>query len=142
MTTAFWDSSALVPLLVPRQDGAARLRKLLEQYPPVVWWSSPVEVSSALERLRRRGELGAEEYAAAIQRQAFMEAWFEIPPTGELRALARSCLARHDLRAADALQLAAALTWCRRRPAGRPFLCRDRRLSAAARSEGFLMVEL
>jgi len=118
------------------------LQRLLDEYPPVIWWDSQVEVSSALERLRRRGELSPEEYAAARQRQESMGAWLEIPPTEDLRELAKVCLARHELRAAGALQLAAALTWCRERPSGRPFLCRDRRLIAAARAEGFLVVEL
>jgi predicted nucleic acid-binding protein len=127
---------------VPRQDGAAGLQRLLKEYPPVIWWNSPVEVSSALERLRRRGELGLEEYEAAQQRAAMMQTWIEIPPIDELRELAKTCLARHDLRAADALQLAAAITWCRQRPAGRPFLCRDRRLLASARAEGFSIVAL
>ena len=42
---------------------------------------------------------------------------------------------------ADALQLAAALVWCNRRPARRHFICLDRKLRMAARAEGFTEVE-
>ena len=141
MKTAFWDSSALVPLCVPRQDEAGSLRQLLGDYPPVVWWSSPVEVASAIERLRRRGELSPEEYAASRQRLMELRlSWREIQPTVRLRGLADACLSRFDLRAADALELAAALIWCREAPAGRTFLCCDRRLSQAASEAGFTIL--
>jgi len=136
--TAFWDSSALLPLCVPRRDKAGALRQLLNDYPPVVWWSSPVEVASAMERLRRRGELSPEECAASRQRLAELRlSWREIQPTMRLRGLADACLSRFDLRAADALQLAAALIWCREAPGGRAFLCCDRRLSQTASEAGF-----
>jgi hypothetical protein len=46
-------------------------------------------------------------------------------------------LGLHPLRAADSLQLAAALVWVDRRPLGRPFICLDSRLREAARREGF-----
>ncbi|MGA2327850.1 MAG: hypothetical protein ABSH05_16335 [Bryobacteraceae bacterium] len=54
-----------------------------------------------------------------------------------LRGLADACLSRFDLRAAGALELAAALVWCREAPSGRAFLCCDRRLSQAASEAGF-----
>jgi predicted nucleic acid-binding protein len=68
--------------------------------------------------------------------------WQEINPSDELRQLAIQLLDTHALRAADSLQLAAALTWCDERPTRRPFLCADHRLSEAARSEGFSVLEL
>jgi predicted nucleic acid-binding protein len=58
-------------------------------------------------------------------------------------ALGPPCvLELHELRAADALQLAAALVWCSERPKNRPFLCRDARLIAAARQECFDVLAL
>jgi hypothetical protein len=51
-------------------------------------------------------------------------------------------LARYPLRGADSLQLAAALTWCQARPAGRNFICGDQRMSEAARSAGFAVLDL
>jgi uncharacterized protein len=46
-------------------------------------------------------------------------------------------LATHALRAAEALQVAAALTWCDESPRGERFVCLDERLKQAARREGF-----
>jgi hypothetical protein len=63
-------------------------------------------------------------------------------PTNRLRDLAETCLHRHQLRAADAFQLAAALVWCNEKPRNRAFLCRDIRLTEAARQEGFTAIEL
>jgi hypothetical protein len=51
--------------------------------------------------------------------------WLEIEPTDDVRDFALDVLDRFPLKAADALQLAAALAWCRRRPKGRLFVvCR------------------
>jgi predicted nucleic acid-binding protein len=53
-------------------------------------------------------------------------------PSQEVRDQARRVLRVHPLRAADALQLAAALVW-----KGRHFVCFDQRLREAAQREGF-----
>ena len=49
---------------------------------------------------------------------------------------------KNRLRAADALQLAAALVWCRQRPHGRAFVVADDGLSDAAEAEGFTVIRL
>jgi predicted nucleic acid-binding protein len=61
----------------------------------------------------------------------------EILPSANVREVAFQQLERFPLRAADALQLAAALVWCGERPRGRWFVCADRRLAAAATGAGF-----
>jgi predicted nucleic acid-binding protein len=48
----------------------------------------------------------------------------------------------HPLRAADALQLAAAFTAAERRPSSLAFVCMDEKLLAAAKREGFNAVLL
>ena len=48
----------------------------------------------------------------------------------------------HPLRAADALQLAAAFVVAERRPSSLEVITLDERLAAAARKEGFALVEL
>ncbi len=70
------------------------------------------------------------------------EGWREILPDDSLRTLAGSLLDRYSLRAADSFQLAAALTWCRERPADRTLICGDKRLSEAAIAAGFTVIEL
>jgi len=52
-------------------------------------------------------------------------------------ACAKRCLMVHPLRAADALQLGAALVACGDDPHGFEFVCVDERLNEAARREGF-----
>ena len=118
-------------------------RRLLRQHAPVVWWSAHVEAVGALSRLKRARVLSEEQYAEARRRlESLRISWREIQPTNLLRDLAETCLERHELRAADAFQLAAALVWCNEKPKNRAFLCRDLRLLEAARSEGFSIVEL
>jgi uncharacterized protein len=108
-----------------------------------VWWGTRVEVVSALCRRRREKALSEQYLEVANRRLALLrKIWREIQPTDTLRDLAEACLDRHELRAADAFQLAAALIWCGEKPKNRPFLCRDLRLRAAARIEGFSIVEL
>ena len=60
-----------------------------------------------------------------------------ILPSDMLRARAERLIGAHPLRAADALQLAAALAWCEEQPWNEAFVCLDKRLRAAARQEGF-----
>ena len=138
----FWDASALVPLCVPMnipQHG----RSLLHQHAPVVWWASDIEIQSALARLKRENALSDRHYSAALQRLSILrKGWREIQPTNRLRDIAGSRIELHDLRAGDALQLAAALVWCNERPNNRPFLCREARLREAARREGFDVLDL
>ena len=138
----FWDSSALVPLCV--DEIASRKAQLqLRNCSQVVWWGSPVEVHSAIARLHRSGELTDPERMGAVSRlEVLGRKWKEILPADFVRELARRLLERYELRAADALQLSAALTWCRERPAQRTFISSDTRLSKAAVGTGFSVIEL
>lgn len=134
----FWDTSALVPLLIP-QPASARLAELLRRDPALaLWWGTPVEVVSGLARLQRERALTR---SGLRQAQGLLEGLqtdaFEIQPTEEVRFRALRLLAVHRLRAADALQLAAALLWSRERPRGAGFVSMDDRLRAAAAREGF-----
>lgn len=65
------------------------------------------------------------------------------PPSarGEANELAHRLLRVHPLRAADALQLAAATIAAERRPPTLTFVTLDDRLRAAADREGFRIVE-
>ena len=69
--------------------------------------------------------------------RAFVEHADTIAPTDDVRRRAARLLASHPLRAADALQLAAALIWCEEQPHTETFVSLDERLCAAARKEGF-----
>jgi predicted nucleic acid-binding protein len=138
---AFWDSSALVPFCA-RQKASPNTHRLLGQYSVVVWWATPVEVRSALERLLRTGDLSAAERTGAEKRlDRLRKGWSEMAPTEILRDQAEMLLARFPLSAADALQLAAAMTWTSGHPRGRVFICGDARLLDAAEQLGFRTIE-
>lgn len=57
-----------------------------------------------------------------------------------VRERAERVLGLHPLRAADAMQLAAALVLVDDRPRKRPFVVVDRRLTDAAKREGFAAI--
>lgn len=61
----------------------------------------------------------------------------EIQPSDEIRQVAQDLLLKYPLRAADALQLAAALSWYGDVPRGACFVALDNRLRTAALREGF-----
>ena len=135
---AFWDASAIVPLCCsqPATAQGRRLRRELTRM--VVWWGTPLEARSAFARLVRDGRLAVEERATAIRLLGQLRVtWDEILPTERVRSLAEDLPDTHSVRAADAVQLAAALVWCRERPKHRPLVCFDDRLRAAATALGF-----
>jgi predicted nucleic acid-binding protein len=104
----------------------------------VVWWGTSVEMTSALTRLHRSGDISQHGLEMGVAKLAALRRrWIEVQPTQPVRDLAEDLLHRHSLRAADAFQLAAALIWSKRQPRKRPFVCFDGRLGEAARKEGF-----
>ncbi|MEO6027905.1 MAG: type II toxin-antitoxin system VapC family toxin [Candidatus Binatia bacterium] len=134
----FWDSSAIVPLLVREPSSAAIHRMARTDAHFVVWRLTAAEVLSALWRRRRASELDESAGVAAEERLALLErAWTCVDDLAHVDRRARRLLALHDLRAADALQLAAALVACDEQPRLLPFVTLDRRLADAARREGF-----
>ncbi len=136
--TAFWDSSAIVPLLVNEAGTAGRLAHLKEGGGILVWWATPVECVSALQRLERGGSISRSDVALALKRLLELESsWAEIEPAPSVRVQAERLLRLHPLRGADAFQLAAALVAAGHNPAGMRFFTGDNRLADAAAKEGF-----
>jgi len=134
----FWDTSAILPLLLAEPE-SEKVEPLLRRDPELVlWWGTALEVQSALARAGRKGNLGeAEQRMAQRILERLRTSAFEIQPLEETRARAVRLLAVHALRADEALQLAAALVWCRERTRGVSFVCLDERLRTAATLEGF-----
>jgi predicted nucleic acid-binding protein len=139
---AFWDASAIVPLCCS-QAATNRSRKLLRDAGRmVVWWGSLIEARSAFARLVRDGSLtGADRVRAVRLLVQLRPSWDEIQPSESVRAIAEELPDRYGVRSLDAMQLAAALVWCRERPTRRSLICFDERLSRAAAAAGFVVRE-
>lgn len=134
----FWDSSALVPTMLPAAHSVTLIPLLRGDRRLAMWWGSPVECQSAVYRCHRTTPLRPEVLEEIRQRLATMVTNADIvAPTTGLRDGAGQLLAAHPLRAGDALQLAAALVWCDGVPAGEAFVCLDARLRDAAGRAGF-----
>ena len=139
----FWDASAVVPLLVAEKT-TARLQEIAQRDPDMLaWWGSAVECASALARLERDAALDAKAAELAFRRLTqIADAWHEIEPSELVRENAIRFLRVHPLRAADALQLAAAFIAAERRPVSLQVVTLDERLDDAMRKEGFALIDI
>jgi len=138
----FWDTSAIVPLIVS-QPQAAAVRLLLQDDPQmIVWWATLVECVSAISRLEREGALSSAQAVSGLASLRDIEkSWREIEPGDRLRDVAVRLMRTHPLRGADALQLAAAIVAADGEPRALPFVTLDDRLARAAEREGFTVIE-
>ena len=137
----FWDASAIVPLVADERARGALLAMLEEDPQLLVWWGTPVEIVAALARRERDGHLTADQTAAAIGAlHTIATGLQEILPSDAIWRTAERLLRVHTLRAADSLQLAAAIIAADHDPASLPFVSLDERLNDAARREGFTVV--
>jgi predicted nucleic acid-binding protein len=138
----FWDSSALLPLLVQEATTPAVVALVARDNSLIVWWATAIECASALARLERDGALDEGGATLAFERlRGLATAWHEIDASDTVRDTAVRLLRVHPLRAADAAQLAAAIVASEQRPASLEFVTLDQRLAAAARKEGFRVLE-
>ncbi len=137
----FWDSSAIVPLLV-EEPRSLRCRLLLRADPKVVVWClTRTECISAIRRqVRESGLSEASARKAEDRLEKHARRWSEVDAVGPVRESAERLLRLHPLRAADALQLAAALFVVEGRARRRQFVALDEALSSAADREGFDVV--
>lgn len=139
----FWDASALVPMLIEEPVTGAIRSAMEADRELTVWWATPVECASAVARRLRECAVDPPDADEALRRLDDLAAhWQEVAPTDAVRRAARRLLRIHQLRAADALQLAAALIAAGDEPGSLPLVSLDERLIAAARLEGFAVVEI
>jgi len=137
----YWDASAVIPLVVEQPSSREAERWAAEDPGVVVWTLTRVEAVSAFRRLVREGALlesdahGCERLLEEILTRAHVVA--DVEPVKET---ACRLLRTHALRAADAMQLGAALAWADGSARGLFFHTPDRRLALAAEREGFSVV--
>jgi predicted nucleic acid-binding protein len=136
----FWDSSAVVPLLIA-QDASSRAAAWVAADDTIVLWTlTPVEVVSALRRLVRERSLEEDTaWLAETRLDELVRSCHLIVDVEPVKSLATRLLRLHPLRAFDALQLGAALLWAEGHPRGRTVHTLDGRLAVAAQREGFLV---
>ena len=134
----FWDSSAVVPLLVEQESSPLVAAWLAQDEVLVLWTFTQVEVVSALRRLVREKSLEEKVVRLAETRMDDLNrACHVVVDVEPVKSLATRLLRLHPLRAFDALQLGAALHWAEGYPKGRTLHTLDRRLASAAELEGF-----
>jgi predicted nucleic acid-binding protein len=119
------------------------MRVFADDPAPAVWWLTSLECWSALARMQRERRLDAEQaQTCAALLDDVARAWTEVPPLDRVRDQARRLVGLHPLKAAEALQLAAALVLSDFEPKTLPFVTLDAQLAAAARREGFEVLGL
>jgi predicted nucleic acid-binding protein len=134
----FWDASAILPLFLEEPESKSMRLLMQDDDDIVAWWGTTVECYSAFARLRRERLMSIEqEDQLRSILGALSASWIEIQPSNDLRHVAGQLLLRHPLRAADSVQLAAAMLWADMAPREHQFVCLDSRLHLAARGEGF-----
>ena len=133
----FWDASAILPLLVDERTSARVATVYEDDDRQIVWCLTEVEAISALARRERQGGDASDVERARTTLRILSERWEEVTSLQSVRSRAIRLLGTHGLRAADALQLAAALIFCDEQTESLPFVCLDDRLAAAARKERF-----
>jgi len=107
---AFWDTSALVPLLCRQAASAAARQAARVHRPFVVWWGTYAESFNTLARLHREGDLNQAQFDQVCKKlQLSRRSWVVIAPTEQILELAEKVLSQHSLSTADGLQLTAAL---------------------------------
>ena len=137
----FWDTSAVIPLCVQEPSSATVRDLLMCNTSMVVWWGTHTECISALMRRVREGDMPpTDEQAARRVLDRLAQSWMEIQPSETVRSIAERLLAVHALRAADALQLAAALMACEAHTKGQGFVSLDQRLRVAGYKEGLTVL--
>ncbi len=137
----YWDSSALVALLVDEPQSAERRATIRRDPVIVTWWGSRIECASALNRLERECRFEGDGLDRSMDQLGRLAAsWLEIEPLEQVRKRAMRLLRLHPLRAADALQLAAALMAADEDPQRLDLVSSGERLSRAAHREGFTVL--
>jgi uncharacterized protein len=128
--------------LIFREAVSERVANLVRDDDDIaVWWGTWAECAVAVSRLKREKSFDDEtEENARARLDGLAADWTEIDLEDDLRLLTSLLSKDHPLKAADALQLAAALRWCEGDTRNKDFVCLDERLRRAARDEGFDVV--
>jgi predicted nucleic acid-binding protein len=132
----FWDTSALIPLVLG-EPGSVQARRWAGGGPRSRGLD-PVKALSVIARRRRESRPSARALRAAREELlAGWRHWSEVTAVELIRQHADRIVETHPIRAADALQLGAALVAAGGAPGELAFVTFDRRQAEAAEREWF-----
>lgn len=137
----FWDTSALVPLLVD-EAATTEVRQMFVSDPEVViWMLTSVELLSAIGRLGRRAA-GIDDLVPALRSEALelVSRCAVVCEVEGVRRRAERLVGVHPIAAADAMQIGAALVACEDRPERLEIVTLDAQLARCAQLEGFRVI--
>jgi len=136
----FWDSSAIVPLVLDEEETDYCLKTLSDDQEMLIWCLSRLEVMSVLCRRVREGVLNERYFQVAKRHLSdLIERAYKVKAIEKVKQRALRLLEVHPLRAADACQLASALVATQEDPGRLVIVCFDERLKNAAIKEGFIV---
>ena len=134
----FWDTSALVPLIVDEPATSSMRHVLSRDRDAVVWMLTSVELLSTLGRLGRMStDLADLLPGVRVEVMDLFKCWAAVTHVEEVRRRAERLVCVHPLTAADGMQLGAALLASGDRPDTLDFVTLDQSLARCARLEGF-----
>jgi len=134
----YWDASALVPLFI-EEASTSEVDGWRAADPGITtWMMTRVEVISGIARRKREWPQLLAGWNRAIREvHEVASRWTEISDAAATRLHAERIVMDYPLRAADALQLGAAIVAADGDPQSLELVTLDRRLADAARREGF-----
>ena len=134
MSLAYFDTSALAKNYI-REAGSTRVRALLTSYEFLSSAITPIELSSAIQRRHRRGEITAPNYDRIRARiNADTSFWQLIEPVPQVLSKAEALVVSYNIRTLDSIHLASALILQESLSMPLPFVSADNRQIEAARS--------
>ena len=137
----YWDASALVALYIEQPRSFEVLPLAADGVRVTTWTLTEIEIRSALARLERESLMEPSSLKQASDKAAAHWTTFDvIAILDPVKVRARRMINVHSLKAANAVQLAAALTAVQDSPTGQTFVTLDARLATAARREGFTIL--
>jgi predicted nucleic acid-binding protein len=134
----YWDASALVPLFIEEASTTEVEGWRVADPGIATWMMTRVEVISGIARRKREWpELLARWNRAIREVHEVASRWIEISDAATTRLHAERIVTDYPLRAADALQLGAAIVAADGDPHSLELVTLDGRLAEAAPREGF-----
>ena len=137
----FWDTSALVPLVIDEDQTSSMRALLARDHDVVVWMLTSVELLSTLGRLGRTSpDLTDLLPGVRLDVMTLVKTWATVTNVEGVRRRAERLVGVHPLTAADALQLGAAMLAAGDQPESLDFVTLDLQLARSAQLEGFRVI--